>query len=167
MKRTVTALYETRQEAEKVRDALLAAHICKPDDVEICDQADDGARRHRGGLGGWLSDLFGGHHDHHLYAEGLRRGHVLLTAKVDDLNETRAAVIMEAAAVDLAAVERTWRGEGWKPAEPAPQSQAQTQSQGQGKVQTQPEKALEVVPAEPDRGPYAPAPGSNVRAYTL
>ncbi|MDB5480743.1 MAG: hypothetical protein JWO83_1796 [Caulobacteraceae bacterium] len=166
MKRTVTALYETREEAEKARDALIAAHISKPDEVEIRDKDDEEAGRHHRGLLGWLSDLFGGHHDHHhIYAEGLRRGHVLLIAKVDDLNETRAAIIMDTAAIDLAAVEKTWRKEGWKPAEPAPQSQSQSQSPGQNQAQT--EKALETSPAEPDRGPYAPAPGSNVRAYTL
>jgi len=156
MKRTVTALYETRQEAEKARDALIAAHIAKPDEVEIRDEACDEAKRHHRGLGGWLSDLFGGHHDHHFYAEGLRRGHVLLTAKVDDLNETRAAVIMETAAIDLAAVEQDWRREGWAP--PAPAAQGQTQPHHH------------TVPLEtsgPGRGPYAPTPGSSVRAYTL
>ena len=120
MKRTVTALYETQQQAERVRDALEAAHLT--DDVDIHDQSADETgkfRPHHRTLGDWLSDLFGGHHDSHLYAEGLRRGHVLLTAKVDDLNEIRAAEIMDAEApLDLGAAEETWRGEGWKP--PAP-----------------------------------------------
>jgi hypothetical protein len=106
MKRTVTALYETQAEAERVRDALKAAGL--GDDVEVHDRDADDARGHL--------DLFGGHHDSHLYAEGLRRGHVLLTAKVDDLNETRAAEIIDAEApVDLTAAEKKWREEGWKP----------------------------------------------------
>jgi hypothetical protein len=115
MKRTITALYETREEADRARDALLSAHICKEADVEICEQTDDAARRHRAGVGGWLSDLFGGHHDHHLYAEGLRRGHFLLVVKVDDLNEARAAILMDDAAMNLISAEKTWRGEGWTP----------------------------------------------------
>ena len=164
MKRTVTALYETRQEAEKARDALVATHICKPDEAEIRDRNDEEARRHHRGLRGWLSDLFGGHHDHHLYAEGLRRGHVLLIAKVDELNETRAAVVMDAAAIDLAAVETTWRSEGWTPAEPA----AASQNQGQTQTQSQHHKIpIETSSTGSDRGPYARAPGSSVRAYTL
>ena len=152
MKRTVTALYETRQEAEKARDALLAAHLSGPDQVEIRDQADDDAKRHHRGLLGWLSDLFGGHHDHHLYAEGLRRGHVLLVAKVDDLNETRAGIIMEAAAIDLTAVEKSWRDEGWTP---------ETAGTHHHPI------PLETGQSGPGRGPYASTPGSGVRAYTL
>ena len=150
MKRTVTALYETREEAERVRDALKAAHL--GDEVKICDQADEEAKRHHRGLAGWLSDLFSGHPDHHLYAEGLRHGHVLVTAKVDDLNETRAAVIMDAAAMNLGAAEKSWSDEGWKPDttrthhHPIP---IETSQSGSG------------------RGPYASTPGSGVRAYTL
>jgi hypothetical protein len=162
MKRTVTALYETREEAEKAREALIAAHICKPDEVVICDQNHEEAKRHHRGLLGWASDLFGGHHDHHLYAEGLRRGHVLLTAKVDELNETRAAVIMDTAAIDLAAVERIWRGEGWNPAEPPPESQSQTQTRPHHHTAD-----VDISRGGPERGPYAPAAGSSVRAYTL
>jgi hypothetical protein len=153
MKRTVTALYETRQEAERARNALLAANLCKKEDAEIRDQTDDDAKRHHHGLGGWLSDLFGGHHDHHLYTEGLRRGHILLIAKVDDLNETRAAELMDDAAMDLVVAENTWRGEGWTPPESAAHSHhpipLETSTTGSG------------------RGPYASAPGSSVRAYTL
>ena len=151
MKRTVTALYETRREAEKARDALVAAHLCTPEEVEIRDQADEEAKRHHRGLSGWLSDVFGGHHDHHLYAEGLRRGHVLLIAKVDDLNETRAAVIMDAAAVDLAAADQTWRAEGWQPEPPGTHHHP---------------IPLDTGRSGSDRGPYASTPG-GVRAYTL
>ena len=111
MKSTVTALYETREDAERARDALNAAHLGAQ--VQLCDQTADEARRHKSGVAGWMSDLFGGHRDHHLYAEGLRRGHFLVTAKVDDLNEARAAVIMDAAAMNLSATVQTWQSEGW------------------------------------------------------
>jgi hypothetical protein len=111
MKRTVTALYETREEAERARDALQAQRLAG--EMEIRDADHPEAKGHHRGLGGWLSDLFSGHHDHNLYAEGLRRGHYLLVAKVDDLNETRAAEIMDAAAMNLGAAEQKWGGEGW------------------------------------------------------
>jgi hypothetical protein len=154
MKRTVTALYETREEAERVANALKTQHLT--DEVEICDAEDDAAKRHHRGLGGWLSDLFGGHRDHHLYVEGLRRGHVLLRAKVDELNETRAAVIMEAANnINLGVAEENWRREGW-----APQAAA-------GEAQPHHHRTpLDTGPGASDSSPYTQTFG-GVRTYTL
>jgi hypothetical protein len=116
MKRTVSALYETQAQAEQARDALRAAHL--GDHVDIRDQSGAGAIGVEGhhDFVAWLGDLFGGHHDKHVYGEGIRRGHFLLAAKVDDLNEIRAAEILDAQApVDLERVQDTWRGEGWRP----------------------------------------------------
>ena len=115
MHRTVTALYETQAQAEAARDALRAAHL--GDDVEIRDQTGDAAaEEHHHGLTGWLKGLFGGHPDRHVYGEGLRRGHYLLAAKVDELNEIRAATILDnAGPVDLHQAETSWRNEGWTP----------------------------------------------------
>jgi len=112
MNRTVTALYETQTQAEQARDALAAAHL--GEHVTIHDRSAAGDHRD---FGEWLSGLFGKHEDRHVYGEGLRRGHFLLSAKVDDLNEIRAAEILDAAQpVDLSAAEKAWRGEGWTPA---------------------------------------------------
>jgi hypothetical protein len=158
MKRTVTALYETREEAERAAEALKAQHLA--DEVEICDAAADAAKRHHRGLGGWLHDLFGGHHDHHLYAEGLRRGHVLLTAKVDELNETRAAVIMEAAAMNLGAAEKAWREEGWQPATTSPDGGTVGQPSHHHPT------AFDSGPGGSDSSPYTQTFG-GVRTYTL
>ena len=118
MKRTVTALYETRAQAEQVRAALVSAHL--GDDVDIRDESDtakgDGSERHD--FGSWLSGLLGGHEDRHVYIEGVRRGHFMLTAKVDELNETRAAEILDAAApINLESAQNQWRAEGWTPAQ--------------------------------------------------
>ena len=153
MKRTVTALYENEAQAGRVRDALKAAGL--GDDVEVHDRDAHGARG-EGGLGGWLSDLFGGHHDSHLYAEGLRGGHVLLTTKVDDLNETRAAEIMDAEApVDLVAAEKKWREDGWRPGVSETHHTHRTTFD-----------ARQFGDGESD-GPYASIPGAGIRAYTL
>ena len=119
MKRTVTALYETRAQAEQVQAALVAAHL--GDDVDIredSETAKEGEPQHRD-FKTWLSDLMGGHHDQHVYIEGVRRGHFMLSAKVDELSETRAAEILDAAApVDLESAQTNWRAEGWtSPAE--------------------------------------------------
>ena len=114
MKRTVTALYETRAQAEQVQAALVAAHL--GDNVEIredTDTARSGESGHRD-FKTWLSDLMGGHDDRHVYIEGVRRGHFMLSAKVDELSETRAAEILDSAApVDLESAQTTWRAEGW------------------------------------------------------
>jgi len=112
MKRTLTAFYRTRPEAEKVTDALAEANLGA--EVEIIDQTarDEHAQHH--GFSEWLGGLFGGHDDKHAYEEGLRRGHFLLTAKVDELKETRAAEILYAAGpLDLNESQAAWRADGW------------------------------------------------------
>jgi hypothetical protein len=116
MKRTVTALYETRAQAEQVREALVAAHL--GDDVDIREETgspqDGKSKRHD--FKSWLSGLLGNHDDRHVYIEGVRRGHFMLSAKVDELSETRAAEILDTAApVDLESAQNTWRAEGWTP----------------------------------------------------
>jgi hypothetical protein len=112
MTRTVTALYETKAQAERVRDALVAAHL--GGHVEIRDEAD--GKHDSRDIVEWLGDLFGGHKDSHVYGEGVRRGHILLTATVDDFDEIRAAELLDAdAPVDLNHAEQSWRAEGWAP----------------------------------------------------
>jgi hypothetical protein len=155
MKRTVTALYETREEAERARDALQAQHLAG--EVEIRDADHKDAKAHHKGLGGWLSDLFEGHHDHHLYTEGLRRGHFLLVAKVDDLNETRAAEVMDAAAMNLRAAEQKWGGDGWA------SEAARTEYESHRHAHR---TAAEAAPTSADSGSYAQTFG-GVRSYTL
>ncbi len=52
--------------------------------------------------------------DRYAYAEGMRRGSVLLTAQVDEAHIDRAADILEhAGAVDLDEQEETWSKSGW------------------------------------------------------
>jgi hypothetical protein len=115
MHRTVTALFQTQAQAEGARDALRAAHL--GDNVDIREPTnEESTTKEPDGLGRWLKNLFGGHPDHHVYGEGLRRGHFLLAAKVDELNEIRAATILDnAGPVDLHRAETNWRNEGWSP----------------------------------------------------
>lgn len=116
MKRTVSALYETRADAERAVEALkphgLAGHA-EIHDVEGSDQQGPHGEH---GVHGRMQSLFGRHKDAHVYGEGLLRGHVLLTVKVDDSRETLAAEVMEAAQpLDLEHREKSWRAEGWTP----------------------------------------------------
>ncbi|MEO7026622.1 MAG: hypothetical protein ABI056_03620 [Caulobacteraceae bacterium] len=133
MNRTVAALYENRDVAERVAAALKAEGL--GNEVEIRDAEHEDAKRHPHGLGGWLSDLFGGHDDHHIYTEGLRRGQVLVVAKVDALNETRAASTMDAAAVNLGAVQSKWQGEGWASGTASAERHARSHT-GQDRIST-------------------------------
>jgi hypothetical protein len=117
MTRTITALYQTREDAQAAAEKLKAAGL--GDRVDIHDQTDNddvGASTDHDG-GGFMATLramFGGHHDRHTYAEGVRRGHILLTARVDDLRATQAAELLDATtAVDLDRTESGWRSEGW------------------------------------------------------
>ena len=110
MTRTLTALYQTREDAQTAADRLKAAGL--GDHVEIHDQ-NQGDHDSEGFMAK-LRAMFGGHRDHHTYAEGVRRGHILLTAKVPDLRETQAGELLDATtAVDLGAAKAAWRGEGW------------------------------------------------------
>jgi hypothetical protein len=115
MTRTLTALYETREDAQIAADRLKAAGL--GDHLDIHDQADSTGKDGEGFLAK-LRAMFGGHHDQHTYAEGVRRGHILLTAKVDDLRATQAAELIDATtAVDLGAAEQSWKSEGWTAAQ--------------------------------------------------
>ncbi|MBV8683298.1 MAG: hypothetical protein JO111_10515, partial [Caulobacteraceae bacterium] len=116
MKRTVTALYQARPDAERALEALKQHGLAG--EADICDRERSDREGPHGerDIRGRMHSIFGRHKDAHAYGEGLRRGHILLTAKVDEDRETLAAELMEAAQpVDLAEREQGWRAEGWTP----------------------------------------------------
>jgi uncharacterized protein (TIGR02271 family) len=107
MSRTVTALYDTKAEAEAARQRL--SSTVDVDNVQIIDQSQSSG----GGLGGYyLSD-----DDRHAYGEALRRGGALLCAEVDgDADGDRIVrALEETSSVDLEERQRGWRQEGWTP----------------------------------------------------
>ena len=73
-----------------------------------------------------LKTMFGSHDDTHAYAEGLNRGHYLLTAKVDDAQTDGAIRVLESTgAVDFDKKQAEWKTAGWKaPTTPAPATKA-------------------------------------------
>lgn len=116
MKRTVSALYETRADAERALEALKQHGLAADAEIHDLEASDKQGPHGEHGVRGRMHSLFGRHKDAHAYGEGLRRGHILLTAKVDDSKETLAAEAMEAAQpLNLAEREQTWRAEGWTP----------------------------------------------------
>ncbi|HWH22568.1 MAG TPA: YsnF/AvaK domain-containing protein [Allosphingosinicella sp.] len=112
MSRTVTALYDTRAEAESARERLSAA--VDVDSVRIIDQDSSGEE---GGQGSSLGGLYMSNEDRHAYSEGIRRGGFLLTAEVDgdeDADEI-VRILEQTSSVDLDQKQESWRSEGWVP----------------------------------------------------
>ena len=105
MSRTVTALYDTKAEAEAARQRLSAAV-----DVERVRVIDQGSSRE-------LNGYHIANEDRHAYGEGLRRGGALLCAKVDGHEDADRIVraLEETGSVDLEDRQQSWRSEGWMP----------------------------------------------------
>ena len=119
MSRTVTALYDTRAEAEAARDRLAAAV-----DVEGRAQIIDKSSAGGSGEGSGSSSLHRmplSHEDRHAYGEGIRRGGFMLCAEVDGDEDAGKIVriLEETSSVDLDERQNAWRSEGWQGQPPA------------------------------------------------
>ncbi len=124
MSRTITALFDTRADADAGAERLRQAGI-DASHVNVHDQTTHktaGAYSTGKDKGLWASikNAFVPHEDRHAYEEGIRRGGFLLTADVDD-DKTPAAVraLDGANSVDLDARSQQWRSEGWDYTAPA------------------------------------------------
>jgi len=115
-RRTLTAMYATREDAQAACRELVARGLI-PQDIDIIDQNDwaEGAsgepvRRDGGEHKGFfrsLKDMLVPDRDRDAYAEGLGRGHYLLTARVDDgLHDEAQQILERSNAVDLPDSER-------------------------------------------------------------
>ena len=114
--RTVTALFDSRDSAERVRSQLLQLGT-SDDAVQIVDQSyGRGMSNGDDHKGFWesIKDFFVPDEDRSTYTEGLRRGGYLLTARVDDAEADQAMEIIEASdAIDLDTRSKQWQTEGW------------------------------------------------------
>ena len=118
-KQTLTAFYDNREYANNAALQLRQAGISDAD-MKI-SPASSGAGDYvdtagTEGKGFWASveEMFGGSDDHSTYAEGLRRGGIMLVAHVDDTKVDDAVEVLEQhGSVDLSERETTWRSEGW------------------------------------------------------
>ena len=122
MSRTITALFDTRADAEAGRNRLIAAEV-DADNVRIHDNTGmDKAGAHvpsystakEPGLWESIKNAFLPDDDRHVYEEGVRRGGFLLTADVesDEVDEAIEA-LEEANSVDIEDRAASWRSEGW------------------------------------------------------
>ncbi len=136
MSRTITALYDSRTDAEAARSRLNAANV-DADNVRIMDQTSGGGMSSGSsdtGQGLWasLKDVFVADEDRHTYNEGMRRGGFLLCASADDDDTDRVIQLLdETGSVDLDDREKSWRSEGWAGYSPS-QSTEYSPSQSTG-----------------------------------
>ncbi len=103
--RTLTALYDTRMQAETARQHLLEAGV--PDDSIKVEDA-SGASTDRAHLDALPDE------DRHAYEEGIARGGFLVTVHADgDYDEEAIRVLEETPAMDFEERQSQWRESGW------------------------------------------------------
>ena len=147
--RTMTAMFNTRPEAESAAEQLVSqlgvdrAAVRTSPDAGATDAGYDKARPYQEtGFFASIKNLFLSEEDRYGYAEGMRCGGVLVSAEVDLSQLDRAADILEdAGAVDLDQQEEDWRQGGWTDydataaavARPAPTRPAAATAAGAGR----------------------------------
>lgn len=120
MSRTITALFDSRSEAEAARDRIAG----RAGNVRIVDQEGStggtgSTGSHGGGLWESIKDAFMPHEDRHAYEEGVRRGGYLLCATVEENQADEICSMLDGSgAVDFDQRQESWRSEGWSGYEP-------------------------------------------------
>ncbi|WP_051971741.1 YsnF/AvaK domain-containing protein [Massilia sp. 9096] len=121
MSRTITALFDTRADAEAGRQRLLDANL-HADHVRIHDKSSVGeagySSHQEPGLWASIKNAFLPDEDRHTYEEGVRRGGFLLTADVDEHQADEAVRALDEAHVNTVDIDERatqWRSEGWVP----------------------------------------------------
>ncbi len=118
---TLTAMFKTRDEAERAGQTLASelglnrSMVQTSPGTGVTDTGYDKGRPYEEkGFFGSLKGLMLPEEDRYAYAEGMRRGAILVNAKVDDSQIDRASDILEhAGAMDLDTQEAEWRKFGW------------------------------------------------------
>jgi uncharacterized protein (TIGR02271 family) len=121
MSRTLTALFDTRADAEAGRQRLLDAHL-HADHVRIHDKSSIGEAGYSShsepGMWASIKNAFLPDEDRHIYEEGVRRGGFLLTADIDEHQADEAVRALDHASVNSIDIDQRsaqWRAEGWTP----------------------------------------------------
>jgi uncharacterized protein (TIGR02271 family) len=119
MSSTITAMFDSRADAEAAKARLLSANV-DAEHVHVHDKSsagyrDEGYSTHQDrGVWDSIKNAFLPDEDRHTYEEGLRRGGVLLTADVDDDRVDEAVrVLDEAGSIDVDERAGQWRSSGW------------------------------------------------------
>jgi uncharacterized protein (TIGR02271 family) len=119
MATTITALFDSRSDAEAAKQRLKSARV-DADHVHIHDKSSAGYSENNysdhQNRGFWdsVKNAFAPDEDRHAYEEGVRRGGTLLTADVDDdCVDEAVRVLEEANSVDIDDRSSQWRASGW------------------------------------------------------
>lgn len=125
MSSTITAMFDSRSDAEAAKARLEAANV-DAEHVHVHDKSSQGYREQgyssHEDRGVWdsIKNAFLPDEDRHTYEEGLRRGGVLLTADVDDDRVDEAVRVLEdAGSIDIDDRSSQWRSSGWDYSAPA------------------------------------------------
>jgi uncharacterized protein (TIGR02271 family) len=125
MSSTITAMFDSRSDAEAAKARLESANV-DAEHVHIHDKTSSGHREQgystHEDRGVWdsIKNAFLPDEDRHTYEEGLRRGGVLLTADVDDDRVDEAVRVLEGAgSIDIDDRSSQWRSSGWDYSAPA------------------------------------------------
>ena len=118
MSRTITALFDTKADADAGAERLRQAGI-DTGNVSVHDKSShsttgDYSTREDQGLWAKIKNTVLPDEDRHTYEEGVRRGGFLLTADVDDdATPTAVQALEEANSIDLDERSQQWRSDGW------------------------------------------------------
>jgi uncharacterized protein (TIGR02271 family) len=126
MSRTITALFDSREEAEAAKARLQSSRI-DADRIRVVDKdsASSSTSASSGGSGsgsggesrgffGSLADMFMPDEDRHAYQEGMNRGGYMVCAQVDEHEADEAVrVLEESNSIDFDERQEQWRGDGW------------------------------------------------------
>jgi len=119
MSRTVTAMFDSRSEAEAAKARLTSSSI-DADNVRIIDKSTGGSGGTTGGSGEsqgfWasLKEAFLPDEDRHAYGEGISRGGYMICAQVDEDRADEAVRILdESDSIDFDQRQQDWRNDGW------------------------------------------------------
>jgi stress response protein YsnF len=169
MSRTITAMFNSRSEAESARQQLQSLGA----DARIIDQGSSSSSSSSttasndtgGSFWDAVKDFFGADDDYAGYAEGVRRGAFLLCANVSDDQADQACSVLESSgAIDLDKHEEQLRSSGWGGSQQQGERLGDSGSGERGRVVDEEripivEEQLKVGKREFERG------GARVRSY--
>ena len=168
---TLTAMFSTQAEAERAGQMLVSEMQVDRSMVRVIPGQASGMSQGASnpydekGLFGSLKDLFVPDEDRYTYAEGMRRGAVLMTVRVEEGQVGQASQIIErAGALDLDAQEASWRQSGWTGYD----AKAHATSMGTAGAATGQDDTIKVVEERLVVGKRAVQGGNvRVRAYVV
>ena len=136
--RTVTALFNNRNEATRAVEDLVNAGIARSD-IRVTPENDVSSpaelrtpydeKRDEKGFWASLADLFMPDEDRYTYAEAMNRGSIMVSASVGEPQaETAESILERHGAVNLDESVASWRNEGWAGYQAATAEQPSTKS---------------------------------------